>query len=56
MEVELIGVTNLSKSVSTDKITCCYTAGDLVMICKEQVYISIVTTQDTTQEGSMTDC
>lgn len=56
MEVELIGVTNLSKCVSTDKITCCYTVGDLAAICRQQVYVSITPSQDTTQEGSMTDC
>lgn len=56
MEVEMIGVTNLSKYVSTDKITCCYTVGDLAAICREQVYISIASSQDMTQDGNMTDC
>lgn len=40
MEVEVIGITNLSKCVSTDKITCCYAVGDLAVICRERVYIS----------------
>lgn len=53
--MKVIGVTNISKCLSTDKITGCYTAGDLAVICREQVYISIVPSQDT-QEGSMTDC
>lgn len=52
--MEVIGVINLSKYGSTDKITC-FKVGDLAMLCKEQVYISIVTSQDTTQEGSLTD-
>lgn len=53
--MEVIGVINRSKCGSTDKITYCFKVGDLAMICKEQVYISIVTSQDKTQEGSLTD-
>ena len=52
--MEVIGVINLSKCGSTDKITGCFKVGDLAMVCKEQVYISIVTSQDKTQEGSLT--
>jgi len=41
--MEVIGVINLSKGGSTDKIICCFKVGDLAVICKAQVYISIVT-------------
>lgn len=53
--MEEIGVKKLSKCDSTDKITCFLKVGDLAMICKMQVYISTVTSQDKTQEGSLTD-
>lgn len=54
MEVEVTGVINLSKCGSTNKITF-LEVGGLAMICKEQVYVSIVTSQDETPEGSLTD-
>lgn len=55
MEVEVIGEIKLSKCDSTDKIACFRKVGDLAMICKMQVYISTVTSQGKTQEGSLTD-
>lgn len=44
---------NLCKCGSTDKITRFEV--DLAVICKEQVYISIVTFQYKAEEGSLTD-
>lgn len=53
--MDVIGVINLSNFGSTDKTTCCFKVGDLAMICKETVYISIVISQDKTEEGSLTN-